>query len=61
MHISRTLSYYRREDVREALVLHAQGREVAVRFGQQFGKRPDALFYPQDVLECALRRASSFH
>ncbi|RME53766.1 hypothetical protein D6783_00935 [Candidatus Woesearchaeota archaeon] len=61
MHISTTLSYYKRDDVREALVHHAQDREVGVRFGDGFGKRPDALFYPADVLALAVKRATSFH
>ena len=49
-----TLSYYKRQDIREAIVCAAKDKEIAIRFGEDgFGKRPDALFYPDDVLEAA--------
>ncbi len=57
-----TLSYYKRLEIREAIIAAAKNKEIAVRFGDNgFGKRPDALFYPDDVLEAAKNRASSFH
>ena len=62
MHISTTLSYYKRPEVQEALTEAAQDREVAVMFrGKGFGKRPDVIRYPRDVLEFAKRKATSFH
>lgn len=61
MFLSKSISYYKRADVREAMVHYAQDKEVGVRFGDSFAKRPDILSYPGDVLEFAKQRASSFH
>ena len=43
------------------MVQHAKDKEVGVRFGNGFGKRPDILTYPQDVLELAKNGVTSFH
>ncbi len=60
--ISKTLSYYKREDIRKAIVEGAKDKEVAIKYGDKgFGKRPDILQYPNDVLEFAKKRATSFH
>ncbi len=60
--ISKTLSYYKREDIREAMVEGAKDKEIAVRFGDKgFGKRPDTIQYPNDILEFAKQKATSFH
>lgn len=60
--LSTLLKHYKRSDVQQAMVASAQQKEVAVRFGEQgFGKRPDTLTYPQDVLEFAKQGATSFH
>lgn len=60
--LSRRLSYYKRRDVQESLVQHAVDKEVAVKFGDAgFGKRPEVLRYPTDVLEFVKSGASSFH
>ena len=40
---------------------HAQGREVAARFDEKFGQRPDVLNNPADVYEFAKQGATSFH
>ena len=61
IHLSTSLKYYKREDVQKALVEHGKDKEVAARFNEQFGKRPDALTYPSDVLELAKQGATSFH
>ncbi len=62
MHLSTTLNYYKRPEIQEAIAESAQNREVAVRFiGGRFGKRPDVIKYPRDVLELAKQGASSFH
>lgn len=61
IHLSTSLKYYKREDVQKALVEHAKDKEVAARFNEQFGKRPDTLAYPGDVLELARQGAISFH
>ncbi|MBN2457820.1 hypothetical protein JXB31_01670 [Candidatus Woesearchaeota archaeon] len=60
--IGTTLRHYKREDIQNAMLKTAIGREVAVRYGDKgFGKRPDALQYPKDILEFAKQRATSFH
>lgn len=59
--LSTQLKYYKREDIRSAIVSCAQDREVSVRIKSHFGKRPDMLKYPTDVLEFAKKGASSFH
>jgi hypothetical protein len=59
--LATTLSYYKRPDVQVALLLQADRKEVGVRFGEGFGKRPDALFAEGDVLDFAKKRVTSFH
>ncbi|HLC98263.1 MAG TPA: hypothetical protein VJC21_05810 [Candidatus Nanoarchaeia archaeon] len=59
--IGTCLRHYKRREIQEALVAHAQDREIGMRFQEMFGKRPDILSYPRDVLELALRNATSFH
>lgn len=59
--LAKTLSFYKRKDVQEELVRQAKGKEVAFRFGEVFGKRPEVLTYPADVLELAKQRVTSFH
>ena len=55
------LMYYSRRDMQEALLVVCENREVAPRYGEGFGKRPDILQYPGDILEMAKRGATSFH
>lgn len=56
------LKYYKREDIRKAMVACAKGKEIAVKYGDRgFGKRPDVLANAEDVLEFAKRGATSFH
>lgn len=60
--LSKLLNHYKRKDVQEAIIDSCQGREVAVKFGEKgFGKRPDMLKYPGEVLELAKQGATSFH
>ncbi|MFH1642690.1 MAG: DNA primase small subunit domain-containing protein [Nanoarchaeota archaeon] len=62
MDIGTILRHYKREDVQKEMVEHAQDREIAIKFGDKgFGKRPDILKYPRDVLELAKLGATSFH
>lgn len=62
MFISKTLNFYKREDVQEAMLKTAEDKEVAVIYGDRgFGKRPDTLHYKNDILEHAKRGATSFH
>lgn len=53
--------YYSRKDVQEAMLKACENREVVPRYGEGFGKRPDVLQYPGDILEMAKRGATSFH
>lgn len=56
------LKHYKRQDVAEAMIKAAQQREVAFKFGEDgFGKRPDIITYPQDILELAKQGCTSFH
>lgn len=59
--LSKALRWYKRRDVQEAILRDCSHREVSPRFGEGFGKRPDALFYPADVFSFATKRATSFH
>lgn len=61
MLLSKTLLFYKRKDVQTALVEYAKDKEVAIRFGDYFGKRPDALMYEADVLELAKKKMTSLH
>lgn len=55
------LRHYKRKDIQQAMIEHAQSREVAARYGDSFGKRPDILNYPKEVIELAINGATSFH
>ncbi len=55
------LKHYKRREIQEAIVEHAEDREVASRYNDSFGARPNVLNYPQDVFEEAKKGASSFH
>lgn len=57
------LRYYKRRDVQEALVSFTENKEVAVRYGKEggYGKRPDSLRYPNDVIAMVQNGATSFH
>lgn len=62
MHISTLLKYYKRAEVQNALVQSADRKEIAVSFGGTgYGKRPDILKYPKDILEMVKQGATSFH
>lgn len=60
--ISQILKLYKREDIQKEIIENALDREIAIKFGDKgFGKRPDVLRYPKDVLELAKQGATSFH
>jgi len=62
IHVSTLLRHYKRSDIQEEMLFNSKLREVAVRFADKgFGKRPDVLTYPKDVLELAKQGATSFH
>lgn len=55
------LKHYSRKDVQEEMVRVAKDREIAVRFNDSFGKRPDIIQYGEDIIEFVKRGATSFH
>jgi hypothetical protein len=59
--LSTLIKHYKRRDVQEAMVTHTADREVAARYNEKFGSRPDIIHYPNDVLESAKQGATSFH
>lgn len=60
--LNTTLSHYKREDIQREMLIHAQDKEVSIRFGDKgFGKRPDILSFPGDILSLAKKGATSFH
>jgi hypothetical protein len=59
--LSQTLTYYKRPEIQKALVESVKQRELAIRYNDYFGKRPDTLEFKGDVLEAAKQGASSFH
>ncbi len=62
IHISTLLKYYKRPEIQEALVKAAEQKEIAVSYGGTgYGKRPDVLQYPKDILEAVKQGATSFH
>ena len=62
IHISTLLKYYKRADVQQALINFAERKEIAISYGGTgYGKRPDILQYPKDVLEMVKQGATSFH
>lgn len=61
LELHQTLSYYKRKEVQKLLLMYAQDKEIAVRYNESFGKRPDTLMYENDILESAKKGATSFH
>ncbi|RMF07216.1 hypothetical protein D6764_00365 [Candidatus Woesearchaeota archaeon] len=59
--LSTILKHYKRADIQEAMIKSAVSREVAVRMHDRFGKRPDILSHPKDILEFAKKGVTSFH
>jgi len=53
--------YYSRKDVQDAIIKFCQDRETVPRYFEGFGKRPDTLSYPQDIIELVKKGATSFH
>ncbi len=58
---SQAIKHYSRKEIQEEMLKSAKGREVTVRYGDKFGKRPDILKYPADLMEHVNSDASSFH
>jgi len=59
--LSVSLSHYKRKDVQEEIIANSRDREVATKFNESFGKRPDMMRNPGDILEMAKQGATSFH
>ncbi|MFH1591181.1 MAG: hypothetical protein ABIC95_04605 [archaeon] len=60
--LSTLLLHYKRRDVQEAILANARSREVGTRFLKGgFGKRPDMLAFPADILSFVQNGVSSFH
>jgi len=57
-----TSLYYSRKDVQQAIYDFCKNRETVPNFNMQaYGKRPDALDYPTDIIHYAKKGATSFH
>lgn len=61
MDYKEVLDYYSRREIQAAILESARNREVAVRVGDAFAKRPDILQFPADVRDFARNGATSFH
>ncbi len=55
------LTYYSRKDVQEAIYNFCKKRETVARHQDSFGKRPDSLDYPSDVIQQVKKGFTSFH
>src|SRR3989344_6951817 len=54
--------YYSNPRVQEAIFSFAKDREVIPRYiMESFGKRPDTLQYPSDIINLVNKGATSFH
>ncbi|MDO8516787.1 MAG: hypothetical protein Q7S33_01560 [Nanoarchaeota archaeon] len=56
-----SIFYYSRKDVQEAIFEFCKNRETVPRYVESFGKRPDLLDFPSDILNSAKNGATSFH
>ncbi|MAG47818.1 hypothetical protein CL617_04385 [archaeon] len=61
MNIPLLLNYYSRKDVQEELLNFSKNKEFVPKFKDSFGKRPDMVQYPRDILEHVKKGATSFH
>lgn len=56
-----TQLYYSRPDIQKAIFDFSANREISPRYFEGFGKRPDSLQYPNDILAMVKKGATSFH
>lgn len=56
-----TKMYYSNPKIQEILLEFARNREVVPRYFEGFGKRPDILQYPSDIMGLVNKGATSFH
>ncbi len=60
--ISLVMNYYKREDIQEAIVNHAQHKEIGLMYRDgAFAKRPQMLLYPKDIISHVQKGIVSFH
>lgn len=60
--IGTCLRWYKKPEVQQAILESARGKEIAVKYGDRgFGKRPELIAYPKDILELVQNGATSFH
>lgn len=60
--MERVLRFYEREDIQEQLLRAAQDREIGVLYmNGKFGKRPDTIQYPSDILQLVKSGVVSFN
>ncbi len=55
------LTYYSRNDVQKEILNFCSNRETVARYHDSFGKRPDVLEYPNDLINQVKKGATSFH
>ncbi len=53
--------YYSRKDIQKAIFDFCKNRETISRHSDKFGKRPDSLEYPSEILNAVKKGYSSFH
>ena len=56
-----TSMYYSRPEIQKVIYEFCKNREVSPRYFEGFGKRPDTLEYPGDILQLVNKGATSFH
>ncbi len=62
MEFRRVVEWYSRESVQKALLEIAKNREVVCVYeDKSFGKRPDTIQYPADILQAVAEGAVAFH
>ncbi len=54
-------AFYSRKDIQEKIFNFCKNRETVPRYLEGFGKRPDILDYPSDIISLVKRGATSFH
>ena len=60
--ISKLLNHYKRPEIQDAILRTTSGKEIAIKYGDKgYGKRPDTLRYPNDILSAVQEGATSFH
>jgi hypothetical protein len=55
------LKFYSRPEVQQRILEVSEDREISPRYDKGFGRRPDIVEYPGDILELAKKGATSFH